>query len=150
MFHTFASFAVFWSGVRSGSGAKPGEIEYLVDVEHDHQAVIEPMHTGANARPAWVEIDRVDIVGGRRKPKRVADLVDDESIELATLLHTDGHRCSTVTARRKPNAAGIMVNSSLRLVDQTIYFAGSAFSSTSDCPGATVTRMPEAAATRLA
>jgi hypothetical protein len=45
-----------------GSDAELTEIEHLIDIEHDHETVIEPVHAGANLRPALIEIDWIGLI----------------------------------------------------------------------------------------
>jgi hypothetical protein len=61
-----------------GDGAELTEIEYLVDVEHDQEPVIEPMHPGADLHPTLIEIYRVGLVARRFEPQHISHPVDDQ------------------------------------------------------------------------
>src|SRR3990170_5513147 len=57
---------------RLGCSAELTEIEHLVDVQHDQQTLIEPVHAGTDLRPALIEIDRIDLVARGLEPHHVA------------------------------------------------------------------------------
>ena len=78
------------------------EIKYLVDIEHHHEVVVESVHAGAEPCPTRIEIDGIGLIGVAREPEHVADLVDDEAVELAAFLDANGQALATSTAAPPP------------------------------------------------
>src|SRR5437867_1851333 len=66
-------------------------IENPVDVEHDQEIAIEPMHARRHPRKPSVEIDGIALAARRGQPDHLADRIDQEPIGLALAFDSDRH-----------------------------------------------------------
>src|ERR1043165_204215 len=80
-------------------------IEYVIDVENDHELSIEAMHASGHPREPRIEIDRVRLQRRLAELHHLADRIDQQAVGFTLEFDADGHRRLVVVARWQAETA---------------------------------------------
>jgi hypothetical protein len=86
---------------RRGTGGRARrQVEQPGDLEHHEERAVEPVDAGRHLAPQRIERRRV-VLEPFREAQHLADLIDDEAVELAAVIDDDAHAGLPVLGRRQ-------------------------------------------------